>query len=91
MRGRGQRPASSIHDEQTLGKAYDARLIRRLWTYVRPHRTLVAVSVVLLLAVSAAQLVQPYIIKVAIDDYIEKNTLDGLGLLATLFLGPCIS
>jgi ATP-binding cassette subfamily B protein len=91
MRGGGRRAAPSIHDEQTLGKAYDARLIRRLWTYVRPHRGLIAISVVLILAGSAAQLVQPYIIKVAIDDYIAKNTTDGLGVLAALFLFSLIA
>jgi ATP-binding cassette subfamily B multidrug efflux pump len=80
------RRPTSIHEEEVLGKAYDARLIRRLWGYVRPHHGLVALSVALLLAVSAAQLVQPYIIKVAIDGYIAKKSLDGLGSLAVLFL-----
>ena len=35
---------STPHDEETLGKAYDARLTRRLWRYVRPHQGLVALS-----------------------------------------------
>ena len=48
----------SIHEEDVLGKAYDVRLMARLWRYVRPHRALVALSLLLMLAVSAAQLVQ---------------------------------
>ena len=28
----------SAHESETLGKAYDARLLRRLWKFVRPHR-----------------------------------------------------
>ena len=45
----------------------------RLWHYVRPHRALVALSLLLLLAVSAAQLVQPYLIKIAIDEHIAAE------------------
>ena len=38
------------HDEEALGKAYDARLMRRLWHYVRPYRGQVALTLLLLLA-----------------------------------------
>jgi len=76
----------AIHAEQTLGKAYDARLVRRLWSYVRPHRALVLLSLGLLLAVSAAQLVQPWLIKLAIDEQIAPGRLEGLGRIALLFL-----
>lgn len=83
MRPQGR---GSSHDEEILGKAYDARLMRRLWRYVRPHGRWVGLSVLVLLAESAAQLAQPYILKIAIDGYIAKRTLDGLGTLALLFL-----
>jgi len=78
-------PPPSVHDEETLGKAYDARLIARLWRYVRPHGALVSLSLLLMLAVGAVQLVQPYLIKVAIDEHIAGGRLEGLGLLALLF------
>lgn len=81
--------AAGTHDD-VLGKAYDARLIRRLWQYVRPHRGLVGLSLLLLLAVSAVQLAQPYIIKLAIDEQIAQGRLDGLGLLALLFLATLL-
>ncbi len=73
-------------DEEIRGRAYDARLLRRLWAYVRPYRGLLAWSLVLLLGVSAAQLVQPYLVKVAIDAHITPRRLEGLGRLAVLFL-----
>ena len=72
--------------DEKLGKAYDARLIRRLWRYVQPHRALVLLSLGLLLAVGAAQLVQPYLIKLAIDDHIAAGRMQGLGSVAALFL-----
>ena len=72
------------------GKIYDGKMMRRLWGYVSPHRALVSVSLVLLFAVSAVQLVQPYLIKLVIDDQIGAGKLDGLGFLALLFLGALI-
>ena len=56
------------HDE-ILGKAYDARLMARLWAVTRPHKRLVLVSLVLFPLTAAAELLQPYLIKVAIDHH----------------------
>jgi len=84
-------PEGSIHEEELLGKAYDARLIRRLWRYVKPHRSLVGSSLVLMFVVSAVQLVQPYLIKIAIDDHIAQKRLDGLGSLALLFMAALVA
>ena len=30
----------SFHEEGAIGKAYDTRLLRRLWPFVRPHARL---------------------------------------------------
>lgn len=76
----------AIHAEEALGKVYDARLVRRLWGRVRPHRALVLLSLGLLLAVSAAQLVQPWLVKLAIDEHIAAGRLEGLGRIALFFL-----
>jgi len=75
---------------EARGKMYDSKMMRRLWGYIRPHRALVTFSLVLLFAVSAVQLVQPYLIKRVIDDQIGAGTTDGLGCLALLFLGALI-
>ena len=53
-----------------LGKPYDIKLMRRLLTYVRPYRLIIGVSIVLILFVTGFELLFPYLIKVAIDDYI---------------------
>jgi len=73
------------------GKAYDAKMMRRLWGYIRPYRGLVTRSLVLLFAVSAVQLVQPYLIKRVIDDQIGAAKLEGLGFLALLFLAALVA
>lgn len=41
--------ATSFHEEETLGRAYDARLMRRLLRYIKPYRGMVALSVALIL------------------------------------------
>ncbi len=60
-------------EEEALGRAYDARLIRRLMKYLRPYRPLVAVSVVVLAAHSLLQVAGPYLTKVAIDKYLKPT------------------
>jgi ATP-binding cassette subfamily B protein/subfamily B ATP-binding cassette protein MsbA len=58
------------HDEEILGKPYDARLVRRLLTFVRPYARLVVFAVVILVGVAVFELALPYLTRSAIDDYI---------------------
>ena len=53
--------------------AYDVGLLRRLWQYIRPHRRLLFVAMALLPLASAFNLVQPYLIKLAIDEAIAPT------------------
>jgi ATP-binding cassette subfamily B multidrug efflux pump len=80
-----------MSDEKVLGKAYDARLVRRLAGWVRPYRGLVVLTLLLLAAVSAAQLVQPYLLKLAIDGYIVQRQAEGLLVPVGLFLGALLA
>src|SRR6185295_6705138 len=61
------------HEDEVLGKAYDARLMRRLWAFTRPHTRLVLATCALFPAVALLELVQPYLIKIAIDDHILRR------------------
>src|SRR5213593_3891790 len=76
----------TMHEEEVLGKAYDARLMRRLLHYLRPYWANVAIAFVAITAGSAASLAQPYLMKVAIDGYIAAGRLDDLDRLAILYL-----
>ncbi|MDR7401688.1 MAG: ABC transporter ATP-binding protein [Armatimonadota bacterium] len=73
-------------DDDILGKAYDARLMRRLLRYVRPYRGAVAGSVALLVLAAAADLAGPYFVKVAIDRHIRVGDFAGVARVAALFL-----
>jgi len=76
----------ALHEEEVLGKAYDARLMGRLLAHLRPHTRLVAVSVILLAALSALELTGPYLTKVAIDRYILRGDMRGLGRIGAVFV-----
>lgn len=75
-----------MHDEETLGKAYDARLMRRLLKYLRPYRWHVALGVFLAIIVSATEAVRPYFTKIAVDQNIAQGDRDGLLVTILLFL-----
>ncbi|MCH2254426.1 MAG: ABC transporter ATP-binding protein/permease [Vicinamibacterales bacterium] len=84
-----RRPATA-HDDEVLGKAYDARLMRRLLGFMRPHRVAIGWTVVAIIGLSVLQLAPPYLTKVAIDAHITTGELDGLDTLALLFLGVLV-
>ncbi len=68
----------STHEEDTLGKAYDARLMTRLLTYLRPFRHWVILAIVVLISGSLIELLGPYLTRIAIDTYMAAGDLPGL-------------
>jgi ATP-binding cassette subfamily B multidrug efflux pump len=62
----------SHHEEEVLGKAYDARLMRRLLGYIRPYKGMTAVALALILFSSVLQLVGPLATAVALDLFITR-------------------
>ncbi len=82
--------AVELHEEEILGKAYDARLMRRLLHYLKPYRFQVVFAVIVTIAYSGMGPVQPYLTKIAIDGYIEKGDAAGLlriiGLLSAVIV-----
>ncbi len=73
-------------DDEVLGKAYDARLMRRLLGYMRPYRARIGLAFCSILGLSLLQLAPPYLTKVAIDTHIAAGDADGLTPLALLLL-----
>ena len=57
-------------EEEILGKAYDSRLMRRLLKYLRPYRWQVAIALVSIVMKAGADVLGPYMVKVAIDRYL---------------------
>jgi len=74
------------HDDEVIGKAYDARLMRRLLTYLYPYRPQVALAAVAIASHSLLELAPPYLTKLVIDSYIPAGDLSSLGIVAVVFL-----
>jgi ATP-binding cassette, subfamily B, multidrug efflux pump len=72
-------------EEEILGKAYDARLMRRLARYLKPYRLHIFIAIVVLIIAKLAELAGPFITKIAIDKYITTKDASGLfGIVALL-------
>ena len=61
------------HEEEVLGKAYDARLMRRLLAYLKPYRLQVVIALVAIVLKAGADVLGPYLTKVAIDKYLAHK------------------
>ena len=81
---------ASIHEEEALGKAYDARLVRRLLVYVRPHLKLVAGAVILLVVEGLLQLVGPLLTERVIDVAIPSRDFALVRTAALLYAGALV-
>jgi ATP-binding cassette subfamily B multidrug efflux pump len=73
-------------EEEALGKAYDARLMRRLIGFLGAHRGKVAVATVLVLTAAGLEIVQPWLWKIAIDSFIARGDFAGLTRVALVYL-----
>ena len=92
---------AAIHEEEVLGKAYDSRLMKRLLTYLRPYRLQVVVALIAIILKAGADVLGPYLTKVAIDKYLANRTeshslldrflssqpLVGIAQIAAMYLG----
>ena len=65
-----------------MAERRDLSVLRRLVPYVRRHALLVVASTVSLPVLAGVQLVQPYLIRVAIDDYLTPASQGTPGALS---------
>ncbi len=84
-------PATIQHEEDALGKAFDARLARRLVDYVRPYRWVVAGAVLLLMALGALQLAGPMLTRRVIDVAIPSRDVAMIVQSTLLLLGALVA
>jgi len=62
----------AMQEEEVLGKAYDSRLMRRLLKYLRPYTWQVALALAAIILKAGADVLGPYLTKVAIDKYLDR-------------------
>ncbi len=90
---------SDFREEEALGKAYDARLARRLMQYLRPYKWLVLSALVPTLLVAPLEAAGPYLFEIATDKQIMpvirhqlaiEQGIRGLGILTLIYLSALI-
>lgn len=82
--------AATLHEEEALGKAYDARLMRRLLRYLKPYKWHVAGALLVLLLGSGIAIVGPWITQLVIDEAIPGNDRDFLTLLVGAYVASIV-
>ncbi len=94
----------SNQEEEVLGKAYDARLMRRLLTYLRPYRWQVVLALVAIILKAGLDVLGPYLTKTAIDKYLARTAgshsildswlssqpMKGIAQLSALYVGTLV-
>ena len=77
-------------EDEVIGKAYDAHLMKRLLKYLKPYRGWVFLAIVLTIGVSLSSTVRPYLTKVAIDNYIVHKDPVGLRNIILILFGTLV-
>ena len=78
----------AFYDEETLGKAYDMRLIRRLLPYLAPHRALLSVAGLFTLLRIPLEIVRSLLVGVAVALLSAEAIPDNLAWLASALGAP---
>ncbi len=83
--GFGRRIRSDSEGDFSL-KELDKRALKFLFKYMKMHTKTLVIAIISMLIVSIASLIGPYLIKVAVDDYIMVEDLSGLNLIFILMI-----
>lgn len=79
--------AGKYHEEDAIGKTYDAGIARRLLKYLRPYWKTAVAALILTLLTNILIATQPLFTKVAVDEHITPKRTEGLWLFAFMFFG----
>ncbi|WP_026486718.1 ABC transporter ATP-binding protein [Caldanaerobius polysaccharolyticus] len=74
-------------DDEVLEKPFNRETFVRITGYLRPYLKSIALILSLIGITSAIGLLNPYLMKLSIDNYISKGNLKGLMVLVLIFLG----
>jgi ATP-binding cassette subfamily B multidrug efflux pump len=87
---RAEMKLRAFHEEGAIGKAYDFRLMTKLWPYVKPHGRYVVLSLVTLVIMAGVNLCRPIlmgdVVRAATDADPGRLMRDGLGLAGLLIV-----
>ncbi len=64
-----EEPKRAAGDDDVVGKAYDGRLMRRLFRYLSPYKLQVFISAIAIVLKAGSDVLGPYFVTVAVDKY----------------------
>jgi ATP-binding cassette, subfamily B, multidrug efflux pump len=78
--GMGPRGAldSFASGQDTRGQIFSRKVVSRMWKFLRPYWKQLILAFLAMLGVSSLTLLTPYLLKVAIDQYISQGNIPGL-------------
>lgn len=79
------------YDTTDSARRIDERMLRLLWLYARPFKGLFAAALLVMLLGTAADLVRPYLLKIAIDEQVAVKDAAGLMRTAGIYLATIIA
>jgi len=74
-------PINNFKEDEELQQSLNITIIRRLLTYLKPYKGPVAKTLLLMTVVIAAELLNPYLMKLGIDRFIARGDWKNLFLL----------
>lgn len=78
---------NSVNQDEDLNKVSNTTLLLRLFSYLKPYKLKVVIVLILLIYVMLCGLLNPYLLKLAIDNYISRKDLNGLITISAVLLG----
>ncbi|MCK6549918.1 ABC transporter ATP-binding protein/permease [Myxococcota bacterium] len=85
-RRKARQEKRELSADVSFGQVYDARILKRLWAFVRPHKKLLALAMASYPITSALNFAQPYVVKLAVDEHLVPKQLEGFSTLIAVFV-----
>jgi ATP-binding cassette subfamily B protein/subfamily B ATP-binding cassette protein MsbA len=80
-------PAVITQSEDQLDKGYDPKVARGILQFLKPYYGQMLISLLFMVIVTAASVLGPYFVKLAIDEGIAKNDLIALRNIVLIYFG----
>ena len=77
-------------DDTVFGKPYDSRIVSRMVKYFAPYKVAVPLTVAATLLYTFTLVANPYLVGLAIDNYIVAGNIAGLNTVVLLFVGSAV-
>jgi ATP-binding cassette subfamily B protein len=77
-------------DDVVFGKPYDSRVVGRMVKYFGAHKTAVVLTIITTFLYNGTLVASPYLVGLAINNYITPGNISGLNFAIILFLGNAV-